>query len=89
MEECPPKIIKVPHHKVGNFNRATVPSSPKRKLGCISKSTYTLWGQWPEKERERGNGIKVTFSCQCFKVFLFGITRLRLSRERIKNHIYR
>ena len=27
---------KVPHHKVGNFKRATVPSYPKRKLGRIT-----------------------------------------------------
>ena len=32
--------------------------------------------------------INITFSRQCFNVLLFGITRLRLSREPIKNCLY-
>ena len=32
--------------------------------------------------------INITFSRQCSNVLLFGITRLRLSRERIKNCLY-
>ena len=42
------KIIKVPHHKVGNFNTAKVPSDLKRKLGrvktCGTKLVYYFQG---------------------------------------------
>ena len=49
---------KVPHHKVGNFNRAKVPCYPKSKLGCDknNKTTYTNSLRERERERERGMG---------------------------------
>ena len=34
-------INKVPHHKVGNFIRAKVPSCSKRKLGRVKNNKYT------------------------------------------------
>ena len=51
----------------------------------VIKNSYAMGGLKPPAHNI---AINVTFSCQCSNVLLFGITRLRLPWEQIKNCLY-